>query len=363
MSSIKQLSLWLAVVVLGTLTGAVMYSGYSAYSKSPAIQVDSREIDFGALPSGAKITKAFQVTNAGQSNLIIEKLRSGCGCIELEMKNNTIPPGKSEPIYVTLDPSEYGQKTGIMLETNDTKNRSFYLVVKASPVMSAVVEPAVIDFGLIENTEKLPISKSVEVLQNPDYFSETALNDFTVEASNSFLQIDDSHSSADGVRSLTLTLPKETPAGDIFTELYLKENTRTTAIRVLGYVRGDYLALPQMLIIGPVSQKDKAVSKTVTITSRRQNESEQKPAFKIESLFLSESLQDLLILDLQTYTDRFELSATMCPAQYRGIWSIRKVYGYVKIRCSSHVASEQEIIVPVMVSLKVPKVRDMPETF
>jgi hypothetical protein len=345
----------LITVVFGVFLGFTVFFCYTESGKHPVIHVDTEEIDFGALSSGTKVTQTVLITNTGQSDLIIKDIISGCGCTEAELKRNEITPGQSEPLYVTMEPSPFGVKTKLLILTNDPKRQRVLLLVKADAVMEAVIDPVVVDFGTIKNPKQLPISQSVNIIMNPDYFADTDLNDIVIEASNPFLQIDASRRLTESTRTITLTLSDNAPVGDIFTELYLKEKTRTTRMRILGYVRGDYLALPQMLILGPVQRQDNPITKTIDITFRNPRHLESVPKLVVESCSLSEPLQGLVTVYIKADDGKVKVFLTMNPSLYKGLWSIRDIYGHLKIRCSSHATPIQYLHIPVMVSLRVPK--------
>ncbi|MDR1583788.1 MAG: DUF1573 domain-containing protein [Prevotellaceae bacterium] len=349
----------LIAVVFGTLLGITFFFGFYESGKNPVIHVDTAEIDFGALSSGTKVTKSVQITNIGQSDLVIEEVVSGCGCTETNLTRNVIPPGRSELLYVTMEPSPFGVKTALLIRTNDPKNQGVFLSVKADSVLTAMVEPTVVDFGLIEDLTQLPISKSIKMVLNPDYFVDTDMSNIVVEANNPFLQIDASQKLTKFSRTIILTLSNESPVGDIFTELYLKEKARTTTIRVLGYVRGNYLALPQMLVLGPIQRQDNPQTQTVSIKFRNPHNIEPVPKLVIESCSLSKSLQGLLTLDMKTEGGQGKIFATINPSLYKGLWSIRNIYGHIEIICSCNAAPTQYLRIPVLVSLKVPKRRDL----
>ncbi|MDR2438735.1 MAG: DUF1573 domain-containing protein, partial [Planctomycetaceae bacterium] len=141
----------LIAVIFGVLFGITFFFGFDESGKNPVIHVDTEEIDFGVLSSGTKVTKIVQITNTGQSDLVIEDVVSGCGCTETNLTRNVIPPGQSEPLYVTIEPSPFSVKTTLLIRTNDPKNKGVFLSVKSDSVITAVVEPAVVDFGLIED--------------------------------------------------------------------------------------------------------------------------------------------------------------------------------------------------------------------
>ncbi len=61
--------------------------------------------DFGALISGEIVVFTFVFTNSGKHNLIIEKIESDCGCVQIEFSEKPVEPNKTGLIEVEFDSS------------------------------------------------------------------------------------------------------------------------------------------------------------------------------------------------------------------------------------------------------------------
>jgi hypothetical protein len=319
----------------------------------PVLQVDKTEIDFGVIPSGVKITRNFRLTNTGNSVLVINKLYTGCGCTEVRLSRNKIEPGTSETLFVTMELEGHGQKNNIYVFYNDPQKRVVELSVKAEPTLQSTIEPAVIDFGQIESVDELPISKSMKLLLNSEWFMDTNLESLSFTTNEPYLTIDDSLLPKGNTKQVIISLQKNAPLGDIFTELHVDDGEKDTTIRILGNVRGLYYALPQMLMIGPISDIDNTISKSIVL-KKRENSTESN-SFEIIAIDLSDSLQDLLAVSQENSE---EISVVMNPSSYTGVWSSQKIEGTIKVICNSHNTLAQEVNIPVLVILKVPKIQD-----
>lgn len=66
---------------------------------------------------------SYTVRNQGGSPLQIEKISTSCGCTEAVVDQETIPPGESTQLRVTLDPTEddlYGNLVRVItIRSND----------------------------------------------------------------------------------------------------------------------------------------------------------------------------------------------------------------------------------------------------
>ncbi len=63
---------------------------------SPMIAVKNNMIvDFGTFPANKKQSAAFEITNTGNKDLKITKIRKTCGCSATKLSKKVIPPGQS----------------------------------------------------------------------------------------------------------------------------------------------------------------------------------------------------------------------------------------------------------------------------
>lgn len=74
-------------------------------SSSPRIVVEPPSQDLGEMPQ-EPLDLIYTVRNEGGSPLRIEKVSTSCDCTWATVDRDTIPPGESPPLYVTLDPTE-----------------------------------------------------------------------------------------------------------------------------------------------------------------------------------------------------------------------------------------------------------------
>ena len=61
--------------------------------------------DFGELISGEIVVATFVLTNVGKHNLIINKVISDCGCVQVNFSKESVKPGETGLIEVEFDSS------------------------------------------------------------------------------------------------------------------------------------------------------------------------------------------------------------------------------------------------------------------
>jgi hypothetical protein len=111
-------------------------SAKTTATDAPQIKFEKTEHDFGRIIQGERVTYQFKFTNTGQSDLLISKVSTSCGCTVGKYTKTPIAPGESDFIEASFDSSGRKgiQKKTITVLTNTQPNTTT-LVIKAEIVM------------------------------------------------------------------------------------------------------------------------------------------------------------------------------------------------------------------------------------
>jgi len=71
------------------------------------ILVSEEEWDFGKVTRGEKPTHIFIVKNGGEGDLIIDRVKESCACIEASISTTRIKQGESAELKVSYDTTDY----------------------------------------------------------------------------------------------------------------------------------------------------------------------------------------------------------------------------------------------------------------
>jgi len=283
----------------------------------------------------------------------------------MTLTQNAIAPGKSEALQVTMTVESLRKKqVAIFVFSNDPRQPVLKLSVKADTVMKSIVEPQVVDFGQVESKTTLPITKSFRLSLKQGYFTTLEPGHLSFITNEPYLRVDDSHRSAGNIKEVRISLQKDAPIGDIFTQLLIRDATKSASMRILGYIRGKYLALPQMIVLGPVGPHDDAISESIKVTLRGDSEDSLKSDLglvHIASINLSDTLAGLLSVTRTQDGRNAGITVMLNPAQYSGLWSSREIYGHIRMKCFNNDEEPKELNVPVLVVLQLPRIRDADE--
>jgi len=110
----------------------------------PEIALDRNEHDFGDVQVGDVVQTQFRVINKGDAPLVIDEVRTTCGCAVTGSHAKEVPPGQEIEIPVSYDSVGLspGRKTqSVLIHTNDGKNSIIKFQVFATVIHPIVIEP------------------------------------------------------------------------------------------------------------------------------------------------------------------------------------------------------------------------------
>jgi len=152
----KGLDSWaavLAAIFVFVLTGVLLAEN------GPKIKFDSESHNFGKVEQGKVLNHVFKYSNEGDATLVINNVRTTCGCTAALVSGKKLNPGKNGVIKVSFDTTGYGGNTSkyIYVETNDTETPLKQLTISASidvpPAPQLELDSYTIDVGLVLESE------------------------------------------------------------------------------------------------------------------------------------------------------------------------------------------------------------------
>jgi len=135
--------LLLAFVVIG-------FTGFSQEKKAK-IEFKQVEIDYGTIDKNSDGTRVFEFTNTGDAPLIIERVKSSCGCTVPSKPSQPILPGKSDKIVVKYNTHRVGPFRKTITVYSNAQNNVVILKIKGK-----VVDPNAVD---LKRKVKSPVVK------------------------------------------------------------------------------------------------------------------------------------------------------------------------------------------------------------
>lgn len=227
--------------VFGTALPAFAQDKESA----PRIQVSDDYFYFGYMPRGAIVAHTYWISNVGTDTLEIVKVKPGCGCTTVPLKQDKVAPGDSVGLTMSFDTELMSGKVvkGIDIFTNDPSQEitsvKFFAVVNAR-YPHVGIEPATLRFAKF-GSEDDRILKELKIVNNFEDKIEISM----IEFPEKFFTIDQRTVEIEEGQEIVLTIEQvevPTDKADILTSLTLEvegpETERVTVPMVCYFKRG-----------------------------------------------------------------------------------------------------------------------------
>ena len=111
----------------------ISFQGFSQ-EKQAKIEFKQNEIDYGNIDKNSDGTRTFEFTNTGNAPLIINRVKSSCGCTVPSKPTQPIMPGKSDEIVVKYNTHRVGPFRKTITVYSNAKNNVVILKIKGKVV-------------------------------------------------------------------------------------------------------------------------------------------------------------------------------------------------------------------------------------
>lgn len=109
-------------------------------SKTPKIEFNFTEFDYGTIQQGASGTSEFEFTNTGDEPLVLNDVRSSCGCTIPSWPQEPLKKGEKAKITVNYDTKRVGPFTKSITVSSNASNSPVVLKIKGT--VNAAPDPA-----------------------------------------------------------------------------------------------------------------------------------------------------------------------------------------------------------------------------
>jgi Protein of unknown function (DUF1573) len=117
-----------------------------------------RSHDFGNVARGSKVRHAFPVVNRSNAEVHIASWRPKCGCTDVKVGAQSIPPGTQTTIEASIDTTRFHERkdSGLVLVLDRPHYVEIDLNLTCFIRTDVNLAPGQLDFGTVRRTEKLP---------------------------------------------------------------------------------------------------------------------------------------------------------------------------------------------------------------
>ncbi|MEE9487692.1 MAG: DUF1573 domain-containing protein [Candidatus Brocadiales bacterium] len=304
--------------------------------KTPRLTFEEDTYHFGDVYRGDKVSHSFVFENTGSDDLVIENVKTSCGCTVAAPTRKSIPPGAAAMIEITLRTGSFRgdiNKT-ITVISNDSENPNYILTVGAHVKEEVVAKPR--NLWLDQIKQGLSVTKDVEIKP----VSDLKLKITKARATSPLLKLRYKKKGEENAYVLSVTTRKDAPLGRFSGDIQVFTNSskqRLLVIPFFGEITSDVSVFPEEVSYGVVRRGEEVV-KQILVTVHKNGI--QLKDFKLEPDYLS--LQ-VIPTDTKDYLHRLKitLGGDMPPGRFNGTLTIHTtskdqpvltipIYGVVK---------------------------------
>ncbi len=230
-----------------------------------------RAYDFGTVARGSQIRHAFPVVNRTNSDIRIANWRTKCGCTNVRVGAQVIPPGTQTTVEATIDTTKFqGYKaSGLTLVIDRPSFVEIDLNLTCFIRGDIHLAPGQIDFGILRRSVSLPSADLTITYAGGR--SDWEITDLKTETARVKAQAKEISRTADGQIHWRLTATLQPGIGDGYfkDEITLITNEpsgKSIPISVVANVRGALSVSPSIVNFGQVLAGE-TISKTVHVRS------------------------------------------------------------------------------------------------
>lgn len=146
--------------IAGLSVGLVLLTFICAWG-APVLDTREPVFDFGSVPQGQNVRHTFHFTNTGDEPLIIDKVRSSCGCTAALLSAELVPPGEAGELQTNFDSARFrgNVNKSIYLYSNDLSSPVHKFSVKGEVLELFGLVPRQLHFGPVQTGT--PVSRTV----------------------------------------------------------------------------------------------------------------------------------------------------------------------------------------------------------
>ena len=124
-----------------SLTGTVVMFVALACTAQPKLVLEKQDINVGTVYNGAVVTTQVKFSNGGDSKLLINGVRTSCGCTTVREPKKELAPGESDFLEVQFNSAGFRGEVVkyINIESNDPTNQ--YATIKMTTEVKEELQP------------------------------------------------------------------------------------------------------------------------------------------------------------------------------------------------------------------------------
>lgn len=299
----KKLKIYLILIVLtgsfGYLYSAIADEKVEKPAEKPKISFEKQVYEFGKIYVGDLVTYKFKFQNEGKRELIINSVKTSCGCTAALVSKDKLLSNERGEIEVKFNPGKFVGKVSktVTVNSNDPENPTYKLTIAGEIIEEVIVNPRRINFGSGRKGDS--VTKTLEIKILPGLNIQVT----KVESPSPYITISKDKDGADGSCVYQITFNKYEYIGNYSGIVFVyTTGARQERIDVpfSGDAIGDLTFYPEVVSFGNI-KKNLDIKRTVIINLVNSD-------VKIEKVEANPDFINHSISDLNKKSKRLEVS-------------------------------------------------------
>ncbi len=257
--------MWIAALaMLAAFCGC--RSGAKPKPRAARITFDQKQYSFGTVAQGTKVTHSFFFRNAGGAGLVVDGVRSACGCTAAVVAEDVVEPGQTAAVRVTLDTNGLAgsESRTVTVYSSDPSHPVTTLTLTGTIEAAVKVEPAELYAGRLGRGAA--VRQPVDVVLLDDDVEVTAVRS---PGSVLDLLVSDLDGDQRGKR-LSFRIDPHAALGPFAEEVHVATSSAAAPdllVPVVGVVEGDLTVSPPRVTLGTL-REDEQPSQVLVLRNR-----------------------------------------------------------------------------------------------
>ncbi|MBI5307363.1 MAG: DUF1573 domain-containing protein [Planctomycetes bacterium] len=222
--------------------------------EKPKISFEKQVYEFGKIYVGDMVTYKFKFQNVGKGELIINSVKTSCGCTAALVSKDKLLSNECGEIDVKFKPGKFVGKVSktVTVNSNDPETPTYKLTISGDIIEEVVVNPRRINFGTRRKGDS--VTKTLEIKTLPGLNTQVT----KVESPSPYITISKEKDGADGSCVYQITFNNYDYIGSYSGIVFVyTTSARQERIDVpfSGDAIGDLTFYPEVVSFGNIKQK------------------------------------------------------------------------------------------------------------
>ncbi len=287
----------------------------------PKITFEEHVYNFGKIYIGENIKHGFKFKNAGRGELIINNVKSTCGCTGALVTKNKLLKNEEGEVEVRFNPGRYVGKVtkSVFVNSNDPENPSYKLTITGEIIEEVSINPKKINFGIIRKGDTC--TRPLEIKVIPEFKIQIK----KVESPNPYITIVDGKTNEENSYKYEVTIGNYDYLGKVngIIFVYTSSNKQERIdVPFSGEIIGDITFYPEVVSLGSIT-RNQDTKKTLIVNFVNKD-------VKIEKIEVNPSIIHYTVSELDKNSKQIDIKVDKDT-------DIGKITGNVRIYTNSSI--------------------------